>query len=593
MMVQQLAGKFELQKEIGQGQTGTVYYGYDIELRQEMAIKIYRSHINGKVIRGILFKDKAQPLLRLEHPNLIKIFKIEEENTAPVVCMEFFDAPNLQQVIQKEGPLPLDKVLLLSRDIAEVLVHTHKLGIIHGSLHPGHVLVNPQGKIKILDFGLSWILMDILSSQNMHLLRPLPYLLPEMAKGELLDLSSDLYSLGFMMYHMLTTRVPYAGLPKTSIMGKLAFDQTDPDFDFPDTVPEAVCHLIRQITRNQSQHRLHEATQVLTILNQQLERLAPREVFNAGLPSAENPLRQENPHFKVNSPLPVSQPPAPVPALRQSSEVYQPKHSIASPDNLNPNGRKRLSISLGIILMLAGMTIGYWYTNVSESLSPKPEASIQKTPPVLIENEPSTPTTDFYTIHPTPIPDPPLLNNSMTENPRYKSNSRQEEKSSIPTPKGTASIQPSEMNIDKVVTPSLPSQDTTSGRSPVSAQDRDSEISPIPEQRGDLQPPISSETIMAPDTRPAVAPENSSFLSGMGQEEKPVLEKQSSPQQHLPSEPSGQTRHDLLKSAPASLTNDVRKDSETGRKLPADPQIPTPPPPSASSAPSSSGSVRE
>ncbi|MDH5700891.1 MAG: serine/threonine protein kinase, partial [Nitrospirota bacterium] len=255
MKTQLLAGKIEIQGEIAKGQTGTIYYGYDLELRQEMAIKVYHTHINGRLIRGKAFIEKAKPLLRLEHPNLIKIFKVDEQDGTPVVCMEFFDAPSLQHVIHNEGPLSVEKMLLLAREIAEVLVHIHFQGIIHGTLHPGHVLVGPQGQIKVMDIGLSWILMDILTNCDAELLRPLPYLLPEIAKGELLTLSSDLYCLGFMMFDMLTKRVPYSGLPKTSIMGKLAFDQADPVFDFPDHVPEAICELIRQMTRNDSSHR--------------------------------------------------------------------------------------------------------------------------------------------------------------------------------------------------------------------------------------------------------------------------------------------------------------------------------------------------
>lgn len=103
---------------------------------------------------------------------------------------------------------------MLAQGMAEVLVHTHFQGIIHGTLHPGHVLVGPHNQIKVMDLGLSWILMDLLSHGEEDVLRPLPYLPPESAKGELLTLSSDLYSLGFMMYEMLTKTTPYAGLPK-------------------------------------------------------------------------------------------------------------------------------------------------------------------------------------------------------------------------------------------------------------------------------------------------------------------------------------------------------------------------------------------
>ncbi|MFZ1746169.1 MAG: protein kinase, partial [Nitrospirales bacterium] len=320
MNTQLLPGKIEIQEEIAKGQTGTIYYGYDLELRQEMAIKVYHTHINGRLIRGKAFIEKAKSLLRLEHPNLIKIFKVEEQDGTPVVCMEFFDAPSLQHVIQNEGPLSVEKMLLLAREIAEVLVHIHFQGIIHGTLHPGHVLVGPQGQIKVMDLGLSWILMDILKNCDAELLRPLPYLLPETAKSELLTLGSDLYCLGFMMYDMLTTRVPYSGLPKTSIMGKLAFDQADPVFDFPDHVPKAICKLIRQMTRNQSSQRLQDATHVLTILNQQLAKFAPEVLRQPAAPAEPKPT-PEIQTAKIETPSLPPQAPVSVPPPNQPTAV--------------------------------------------------------------------------------------------------------------------------------------------------------------------------------------------------------------------------------------------------------------------------------
>lgn len=172
---QLFSGKFEVQGEISKGQTGTIYYGYDMGLRQEVAIKIYHSHINGRLIQGKAFIEKSKPLLLIDHPNLIKIFKVEEDDDTPVVFMEFFDAPSLQQIIHDKGSLSVQDMLMLAREIAEVLVHTHFQGIIHGTLHPGHVLVGPQGQIKVMDLGLSWILIDILSNCDEEVLRPLPY----------------------------------------------------------------------------------------------------------------------------------------------------------------------------------------------------------------------------------------------------------------------------------------------------------------------------------------------------------------------------------------------------------------------------------
>ena len=370
MKKQLFAGKFEIQGEISKGQTGTIYYGYDMGLRQEVAIKIYHSHINGRLIRGQAFIEKSKPLLLLDHPNLIKVFKVEEEDDTPIVFMEFFDAPSLQQMIRDKSPLPVSDMLMLAREITEVLVHTHFQGIIHGTLHPGHVLVSSQGQIKVMDLGLSWILKDILSNCDEELFRPLPYFPPEIAKGELLNVSSDLYCLGFMMYEMLTGTVPYAGLPKTSIMGKLAFDQADPTFEFPEGVPEVICDLIREMTRNKTQQRLQDATHVLTIINQQLSKLPLSHTHVVSTPVATQlpppPPKlspDPEPELEPKAPLRRTTPPDKPESLLKTTRPDQPPQTSMDydPDTYTKMLRN-IGIGLGLIVLvgLAGV-LGYWY----------------------------------------------------------------------------------------------------------------------------------------------------------------------------------------------------------------------------------------
>jgi serine/threonine protein kinase len=586
MNTQLFAGKFEIQGEIAKGQTGTIYYGYDLELRQEVAIKIYHSHINGRLIRGKAFIEKSKPLLRLEHPNLIKIFKVEEVDETPVVFMEFYDAPSLQQVIHQEGPLPMGRMLLLAREIAEVLVHTHFQGIIHGTLHPGHVLVGPQGQIKVMDLGLSWILMDILSNCDVDLLRPLPYLLPEIAKGELLNVSSDLYCLGFMMYDMLTKRVPYSGLPKTSIMGKLAFDQADPDFDFPDGVPEAIRELIRQMTRNKSQHRLQDATHVLTILNQQLAKIAP-EVWSPPVAPSEPRQVKEKEKAVIESPAPQphAQPPDPTP--NQLPVVNRPKHSPDYQGIHRATFRKKLGFTLGIILVLMGITMGYWYRELLEiPVSSIPPELTNPNRPLL--TEPAPPIDSSATTH-TQIPIATLQTTPKTE---------EEQSFSADGPQniGTSSLVPRE---------------NSSLKSPVSGQQPDTETNPVPEPSKASRPQDSSSRTnhpfakknLTPFTQPAPESKPSSTITKTGQETSDGTTKEPISHLELPSESDNETTKSIQESTPASLKTELIESfeskelkelldsvdaSETVTTLPTDPQIPLSTAPSASSSSESS-----
>ncbi len=461
-------GKFEIQGEIAKGKTGTILYGYDLESRQEVAIKIYHSHINGRVIRGKSFIEKSKPLLQLDHPNLIKIFNVEEDNETPVIFMEFFDAPNLHQIIHDKGPMPVQDMLLRAREITEVLVHIHFQGIIHGTLHPGHVLVGPQGQVKVLDMGLSWILMDMLPNCDVELLRPLQYLPPEIAKEELLEVSSDLYCLGFMMYEMLTGTVPYAGLPKTSIMGKLAFDQTDPVLDFPSQIPEAICDLIRQMTRNHAKQRLQDTTHVLTIINQQLAKLPLSEEHGISAPIASQPQppspKEPAKSVKTRTLSTIPESPTPEPTLKKtppSQHRHMPVHDASGKKNTL---FKKLGITLGLIVLI-GMAgaLGYWYRDFFEPQIP------------ALQTQPNNPSPATRLSEVTPLKSP----RSVTSDQKIPRNQK-------PLLKKEAST--------KNQSPSIPTKKEIGRRPQSSLTPLSKQFGIKPDKPGSTQPPRSPKT---------------------------------------------------------------------------------------------------
>ena len=616
------AGKFEIQGEIAKGQTGTILYGYDLGLRQEVAIKVYHSHINGRAIRGKAFVDKSQPLLRVDHPNLLKIFKVEEVEDTPVVFMEFFDAPNLQHIIRNNGPLPVEDMLLLARGITEVLVHTHLQGIIHGTLHPGHVLVGPQGQIKVLDLGLSWILMDSLSNCDDELLRPLPYFPPEIAKGELLTISSDLYCLGFMMYEMLSGTVPYAGLPKTSIMGKLAFDQADPTFDFPDAVPEPICNLIREMTRNKAQQRLQDATHVLTIINQHLSKfpsaeestLLPPDAPQSPAPATPASTDSEEPKkVSTSNATPIQPSTSAEPEVKQPPKIQRPQKSPDYSQINKSQTSRNIGIIIGLILLLtiAG-TVGYWYRDLLEShlpsFSTEPNVTIQETnrpvtqptqkkislPPVpgSVPREGSLSTSNALTQKEQTAPTPQKEQEPLTgqASPSPKSILSTDKSKFSQTPQSEASNhETSLVTPQKQPKPTLPT--TPVKAKPLDIHPTSSEVAPKPTAKSPIrqtpkkfvnQPPTGSQAKPTPNPVPALkepttkqsipsekqssetmpmTPENAPLSKTQIPKEKPV----SAPPQKNIVKDENQSKSPSLPSAGSSVKNTgnpVEKENE-------------------------------
>lgn len=570
MNTQLLPGKIEIQGEIAKGQTGTIYYGYDLELRQEMAIKVYHTLISGRHIRGKAFIEAAKSLLRLEHPNLIKIFKVEEQDGTPVVCMEFFDAPSLQHVIHHEGPLSVEKMLFLAREIAEVLVHIHFQGTIHGTLHPGHVLVSPQGRIKVMDLGLSWILMDILKNCDAELLRPLPYLLPETAKNERLTPGSDLYCLGFMMYDMLTTRVPYSGLPKTSIMGKLAFDQADPVFDFPDHVPKAICELIRQMTRNQSSQRLQDATHVLTILNQQLAKFAPEVLRPPAAPAEPQPIPEIQTAELATPSLPP-QAPVSAPPPNQPPAVTRPKHSTDYQGIHQAKTRQKLGVMIGITLFLfIGGTMSYMYKEqlgipfLTSNQSRVPEQ------PLINDTAPVVPPIDSYTTRPPNDPISSPLNTSTTEMPQGKTDGTPNSDTlnrAIPTPPAPKtvvtedhSLQPDASHHPQAPLPSP--TERTRAQSPSPSPQHISEGNQVPDQPTTVPPKGQTSMDNPPSSKkpvtPVTAPAPTTNPPATGQEPVPTVTEKPASHSEQSSGPSPKGPQPLQDpTAPSPITESL------------------------------------
>jgi serine/threonine protein kinase len=406
MNKQVVAGTFEIQGELSKGKTGTIYHGYDLEQGRKVAVKIYDSRLNTRTLRTQAFIEKTQPLLKLNHPHLLKIYKVEaDQQNMPMVFMEYFDGPSLEWIINEQGPLPLETMLILARSMTEVLVHTHFQGIIHGTLHPGHILVGPDHQIKVMDLGLAWILMEMLSQSDVDLLRPIPYLTPESARGELLTLSSDLYCLGLMMYEMVTQTTPYAGLPQTSVIGRLAYDQSDPVFDFPTSVPHTIQTLIRQMTRNKPADRLKDATHVLTIINQQLAKLNPaalkptlpsRETEPSKPPQTEPPPVQHSEHPADHSERDIPKPLSPTAAAApEPAAIVKPApkehpgsllHHQSKEETLpQRHWKKKAGILLGLIVLMAALATGYWLIDAPESAPPVPSLSKESTEDFLQE----------------------------------------------------------------------------------------------------------------------------------------------------------------------------------------------------------------
>jgi eukaryotic-like serine/threonine-protein kinase len=208
-----LAGRYELLARIGDGGMAVVYKATDRLLNRNVAIKILKPEYikDPKFIDS--FRRESQAAAGLSHPNIVSVYDVGKEGNIYYIVMELLDGETLSDIISKEAPLSEKRVISISKQIASALGSAHRKKIIHRDVKPHNILMTEDGTAKIADFGIAKAVNSgtIVSNNSTTVMGSVHYLSPEQAKGGYVDARSDIYSLGIVMYEMLTGRVPFDG----------------------------------------------------------------------------------------------------------------------------------------------------------------------------------------------------------------------------------------------------------------------------------------------------------------------------------------------------------------------------------------------
>lgn len=259
MAPQIFAGKYVVQDEIARGGMGVIYRALDRTLNRIVAVKLVHAHLSGDASFVERFLREARAMARLQHDNIVSIYAVEEDQQTQYLVMEFCAGSNLRALIRHQPQLSLQDAVRLSHQLASALAYAHGQGIIHRDIKPANVLVDKKGKAKLTDFGIAAALDEASITMTGQVIGTPEYMSPEQARGLKLDGRSDLYSLGIMMYEMLTGRTPYAVGSKTSILGRLAYEQDELELTFPATVPSMLQGVVRDLVRRNPEERIPDA----------------------------------------------------------------------------------------------------------------------------------------------------------------------------------------------------------------------------------------------------------------------------------------------------------------------------------------------
>jgi serine/threonine protein kinase/beta-lactam-binding protein with PASTA domain len=259
MIGQDLGGRYEILTRIGGGGMALVYKAHDVLLNRKVAVKVLRQQFvhDEEFIRR--FRREAQSAAALSHPNVVSIYDVGQEEDTHYIVMEYIEGHNLNEIIQERAPLQPDEAVRIAMQIADALDHAHQNHIIHRDIKPHNILIGKNGRVKVTDFGIARAVTSSTITQTGSVIGSVHYFSPEHAKGINTGEKSDLYSLGIVLYQMLTAKLPFLGESPISV----ALKHLQENFEEPRIVnphiPQSVENVILKAMRKNPSERYNSA----------------------------------------------------------------------------------------------------------------------------------------------------------------------------------------------------------------------------------------------------------------------------------------------------------------------------------------------
>ena len=226
-MIGRVVGNYRIVEKLGEGGMGTVYRGVDQMVERNVAIKVLKPEIaqNPETIER--FRTEAVALARLNHPSIATLFAFFKEGDELFMAMEFVPGETLEHLIRLHGAMKWQSAVEVLLWVLEGIQHAHTMGILHRDLKPANIMLTPDGRVKITDFGIARVINTTKLTREARLVGTLEYIAPERALGQPADARSDLYSLGVVFYEMLTGRLPFQADTDYAII-RAQLDQAPP-----------------------------------------------------------------------------------------------------------------------------------------------------------------------------------------------------------------------------------------------------------------------------------------------------------------------------------------------------------------------------
>ena len=259
---QRINDRYEIEKLIGEGGMANVYLARDTILDRRVAVKVLRGDLAGdeKFVRR--FQREALSDSSLSHPNIVEIYDVGEDEGNFYIVMEYIEGKTLKQLIKKRGVLSLSETMDIMLQLLDALASAHDSYIIHRDIKPQNIMIKDSGLVKITDFGIAVALNSTELTQTNSVMGSVHYLPPEQASGKGSTIRSDIYSLGILMFEMLTGKVPFNGDSAVEIALKHMKDPLPSVREINPVVPQSVENIILKAAAKNPKNRYHDVRQM-------------------------------------------------------------------------------------------------------------------------------------------------------------------------------------------------------------------------------------------------------------------------------------------------------------------------------------------
>ena len=410
------AGRYQIVSELGRGSMGVVYQGFDPIIGRTVAIKTMLTEGFAPAEfeeYKARFQREAQSAGILAHPNIVTVYDFGEDSGVLYLAMEFLEGKSLQALVEEQTILPVETIIPMYEQVCSALDHAHRHRIVHRDIKPANIMILESGLVKVTDFGIAKM-MSMGMTQAGQILGTPNYMSPEQVKGRSVDGRSDIFSLGVILYELVTGEKPFGGQNITTVIYKIINENPISPRELDATIPVGLSYVIQKALAKSQDERYQTCRELAEDLRNY------RSVGGAAAPSATVILRVP----PIQAPPPEALPPparvpsAPVAAQPQVAAEPQPPRPLSvqviPPHRPQPRGASPAVWVLLTLLVVGAAGGGYYYfkykpehpaaTPTTPTAERPAETPGTTTPPATEGGTPTTPQTETVT---TPPSNPP------------------------------------------------------------------------------------------------------------------------------------------------------------------------------------------